>query len=483
MGDHNNYDGTLLNTMRLENTALPSSPAKNSWIVDVNRIQSPVIVTSMSNPAGIINDTDNRVNVYMAYYDRTTRQVRFRVGSVGANRSDTTGSDISATVSNNTFTTAVNHNLANDTQVYIRRYSSGNPDKTVPYYVRDSTATTFKISASRGGSAVNISGGETYGISVTGGGLVDLSGNIGKDNNQAYRINYVDAKPSSYQTVAASGEYNPNASITYDNIQNATAWTTDYPSVSTHGSGKHVAIELAKNGSADVVLLAWYDEQNDQLVYSYNTNPSGVSAAQWQTNAAVIEDNAGEGVSMAVDSSGGVHLAYYSSNGADLKYAYAPRYDKAFTVVMVDSYLSVGTLSTITVGKDNAGRQVPYIAYYATGAAALRAKLAYRDYAAKPDGGPAVAGSDSSDRVSGAWEISTVPTRNIPSEYKVSVGVYTENGVLKPIPSNSAGTIVTGSPYAENVSVDAPTRVYGNGTMNPVVGYGTTSNLEMAQKK
>ncbi|WP_148257784.1 Ig-like domain-containing protein [Leadbettera azotonutricia] len=480
MGDHDNYEGALINAMRLENTALPSSPAKTSWIVDVNRIQSPAIVTSMRDPKSAINDTDNRVNVYMAYYDRTTKQVRFRSGSVGKNRSDTMGSDILATVSsNNLFTTNEPHNLAAGTEVYIHKRHDGNPDKTIPYYVLSNGANSFSLSSTSGGSIATVPSGD-YGVSVSSGGLVDLSGNSASGYA---RIDYADAKPSSYQTVAASGQYNPGKSITYNNISGATGWTTDYPQATEYGPGKHVAIEVVKNGNADVALLAWFDEQHDQLVYSYNINPSGNSAAQWQSNAKTIEDNAGEGVSMAVDSNGGVHLAYYSSNGADLKYAYAPSYHSDFSIVTVDSYLSVGTLSTITVGMDASGRQVPYISYYATGAAALRAKVAYRDYATVPNGGTAVAGSDSTDRVTGAWEISVVPTKNTPSEYKVSVGVYTVNGYLVEIPSNTGGTLLTGSGYAGTIPVDAPTRVYGNGTLNPVVGYGTASNLEMAQKK
>jgi hypothetical protein len=482
MEDQNNYNGTLLNGMRLENTALPSTPAKTTYIVDVNRIQSPVIVTSMFNPAADIDDTTNRVNVYMAYYDRTTKQVRFRSGSVGTNRSNTLGTDFQATVSAADVFTYNNHGLAAGTQVYIRRANNAAPDKTIPYYVRTAglTANTFSLSTTGAGGAIaDVANANNTAIvvSLTGGGLVDL-GNVGT------RINYADAKPDKYQTVAASGLYNPGAAITYDNIAGTPAYTTTYPSATTYGPGNQVAIEVAKAGANDVVLIAWYDEMHDQLVYSYNTDPAGNSAAQWQSHAGVIEENAGEGVSMAVDSAGGIHMAFYSSNGADLKYAYAPSYSADFTVVTDDSYLSVGTLPTITVGEDASGRQVPYISYYATGAAALRAKLAYRDYAAVPDGGSAVAGADDADGFTGAWEVGIVPTNNTPSEFKVSVGVYTVNGVLTAIPSGAGGTTkLTGSAYAGGVPVDAPTRVYGNGTLNPVVGYGTSVNLEMAQKK
>jgi hypothetical protein len=496
MGDQNNYEGTLLNGMRLENTAMPSNPyTQGAYIVDVNRIQSPAIVTSMLYPGSSINNEDNRVNVYMAYYDRTTRQVRFRAGTVGKDFNTASGSDILGTAANalttaGTVTRQINapsHGLTDGTQVYLRSGTSTanaylNVDKTIPYYVRDVIANGFNVALSPGAKAVDISNGNNVPvvISVTGGGLADLSGRIGK------RIEHTDAKPSSYQIVAASGEYNTGTSIPYAEYEHVPAFSVTYPNATKYGPGAHVAIGVVKSGARDIVVLAWYDEMRNLLVYSYNDNPGDDSSKdQWQAHAEKIEDNAGEGVSLAVDSDGGIHLSYYSSSGADLKYAYAKRYDGEFTMVMVDAYLAVGTQSTITVGKDAKGRQVPYISYYATGAAALRAKLAYRDYEKVPDGGTTVAGADNWDQFTGAWEISAVPTKRTPTDYRISVGVHTVDGALSPIPK---GAKVQGSAYPAGADkstpqVDPPTRVYGNGTLNPVVGYGTSTKLEMAQKK
>jgi hypothetical protein len=88
----------------------------------------------------------------------------------------------------------------------------------------------------------------------------------------------------------------------------------------------------------------------------------------------------------------------------------------------------------------------------------------------------------------GAWEVSTVPTKNSVLEYRISVGAYVDSsGKLQPIPSNPSDTavVVKGAGYGagDAASINGPTRVYGNGTLNPVVGYSTTVNLEMAQKK
>jgi hypothetical protein len=496
MGVNDNYNGAVLNSMRLENTSMPSNPlVKGSYIIDINRIQSPVMVTSMKSPGASINNGDNRVNVYLAYYDRTTGQVRFRAGSVGANKTAAAGSSFEAKVDPKGWIESANHGLGKGDQVYLlsdNNYIKNNIDRTRPYYVvNDPGVNTswFAVSETMNGPVKDISNRTGAGLAVdpitvlvVGGGLADLGG-----YNTTGKLNPVDARPGNYQTVAASGKYNPGAEISHDvmvETTGVTSYKTTYPSGTTYGPGAHVAIGVVKNVShKDVAVLAWYDEENNRLVYSWNDDPSGDSAAQWQAHAVAIEDYAGEGVSLATDSEGGVHLAYYSANGADLKYAYAGSYNAAFAAVKVDAYLSVGTHSTITVGKNAQGKLVPYISYYATGAAALRAKVAYRNYE-KDSGDIARAGVDEQDRFTGAWEVSTVPTLKTPTEYRISVGVWTDTqGKIQALPTNPGGAKITGSSYGGSVAVDPPTRLFGNGTVNPVLGYGTTTNLEMAQKK
>ncbi|MDR2258344.1 MAG: Ig-like domain-containing protein [Treponema sp.] len=483
MNQYDNYTGTVLNTMRLENTTVPSNSSKTQNIVDVNRIQSPAMVTSMPYPENEINDTDNRVSVYLAYYDRTTGQVRFRAGTVGRNRSAAKGSDFTVSLSGNKVF-ASGHGLENGTEVYLRSTQEViGIDRTRPYYVINKTANNFELTSVRNDSGKKIAFYNSTGavVSVTGGGLADLSGYVGVESGA--RLGPVDANPSNYQMVASSGRYNAGSSITY--AVPGAGYKTTYPGATKYGPGPHVAAGVVEAGGKDVVVLAWYDEVNNRLVYSWNDNPAGNSAGQWQTNAREIEDYAGEGVSLATDSDGGIHLAYYSADGADLKYAYAPSYSGAFKTVTVDAYLSVGTHSTITVAKDAAGREVPYISYYATGAAALRAKLAYRAYKDTDTTADLLtAGVNERDKFTGAWEVTTVPTQKVPTEYRINVGIWTDKaGNIQALPANSNGTVVEGSSYGGALPVDPATRLYGNGTLNPVVGYATTTNLEMAQKK
>ncbi|WP_026043418.1 Ig-like domain-containing protein [Treponema primitia] len=482
----NNYDGNIVNVTRLETTTIPTG--SGTYTMDINRIQNPAMVTSMPNPNADPNDSNNRTSVYLAYYDNITKQIRFRAGTVGANRSPITGAEFAPTGGGNLFTLN-GHGLANGTQVYVRK-NGGGINRTVPYYAIVRNASTFQLAASPGGPAVNF-GNNYWGIAVVGGGLIDISGNVGTRTS-------VDSDMAHYQVVATTGAFLPGSKVTAA-VGNAGNRVVAYSASPTnYRPSPHVAIGVVKAGSNDVALLAWYDSAGRNLVFSYNTNPAGSSASQWQANARPIDEGGGTDVSMAVDSDGGIHLAYYSSDGADLKYAYIPAYNMAAAAqtVAVDSYLSVGTRTTIAVGKDTAGNQVPYISYYTSAGTGttMSARYAYRtDFTTGT--GLIPSGTDAEDMFTGKWEISAVPTANVPSDYKISVGVYTDiNGNLRPIPNaasagvsadaGTSGTKATRTNLGVS-SLNNSTSVYGlgNGNLNAVVGYTTDAGLEMAQKK
>jgi hypothetical protein len=197
---------------------------------------------------------------------------------------------------------------------------------------------------------------------------------------------------------------------------------------------------------------------------------------------------------MAVDSDGGIHLAYYSNVGANLKYAYIPAYTQgnAAQTVDVDSYLSVGTQTSIAVGKNAEGNQVPYISYYSSAGMGTTMSVRYAYRTDFSTGTIVPPGADESDRYTGKWEVSVVPSANVPSNYKINVGVYRDTaGFLKPIPGAPAGvTTVVGSGGTKAnrtafypISLNNSTSVFGNGTLNAVIGYTTGAVLEMAQKK
>jgi len=294
----------------------------------------------------------------------------------------------------------------------------------------------------------------------------------------------------SVQVVAASGV----------SISGALA---QYTATTTNGAGQFVDIGVLDIAQAQpTVVIAWYDTINRNLVLSYNTAPTsstptisgGKWSSVWETNARVIDTNAGQYVKMAIDSGGNIHLAYYNNNSGDLKYAYLTNADMVAKnpaeIVTVDSYLSVGSRCTIDVAKDANGNQVPYIGYQMSAMSGTggSARYAYRtDYSTSS----VPAGVDSSDRYTGKWEIGTIPTNRTPIDDKVNIGIHknwtgTDKGLQVAIPAAVAGTDPDVS-LAETNSfpVSNSTIVHGNGTMNPVLAYSVDENgiLEMAQKK
>lgn len=190
----------------------------------------------------------------------------------------------------------------------------------------------------------------------------------------------------------------------------------------TYKGGAYTAVGYTGGG---VAVVAWYDASKRQLVYSYNTTPATVDSTgeTWQANATVIDSSyAGWHVDMAVDSDDGIHIAYYNSAKGDLKYAYISAYDNASeaTVVTVDSYLSVGTNLTINVREEDSV-QVPYIYYYNASATQTisSVRVAWQKDTATLRNGAI------DDKFTGAWEVMTIPTTNIPNDATISGGVPT----------------------------------------------------------
>jgi hypothetical protein len=196
----------------------------------------------------------------------------------------------------------------------------------------------------------------------------------------------------------------------------------------TYRGGLYTAVGALSTGRA---VIAWYDAENKRLVYSYSPSidPSTITAtAQWQANAKVIDsDFAGWHVDLTVDKNNGIHIAYYASSSGDLKYAFLPSYDAGpgdIKVVTVDSFLSAGTKLMINTREENRGGTnviVPYISYYHPSfmQTANSVRVAWRnDFSSLSDGAVY-------DDFTGAWEVMTVPTPNIPMEDFVANGVPT----------------------------------------------------------
>ncbi len=284
-----------------------------------------------------------------------------------------------------------------------------------------------------------------------------------------------------------------------------TGYLAAYQNNTTYGPGEHVDIGLSGNN----VVIAWYDAVNRKLMISYE-NPSSLShdselatgtlarSGDWQSNAFPVEDTTGVGlyVKMAVDPAGGIHLAYYNNNGADLKYAYISQSDltqkKVTKVQVVDSYLSTGARPTIDVTRVSVTggyKYVPYIGYQMNSNlnTTASARVAY-PVNFDSNGIPLGDGADSQDMYTGNWEIKTVPTQNTPIDAKVSAGVWTsgDNKVHTAIP-NGTDTFEN-QDATKTINAQATGQraiVWGNGTLYPVISYAVSEEgkLEMAQQR
>lgn len=246
----------------------------------------------------------------------------------------------------------------------------------------------------------------------------------------------------------------------------------EYKDSTTYKAGKYVSLSMV----GKVAIVSWYDEKERNLIMAYNTDPT--TNTNWTYKQ--IDSEAGLNVKTAVDGSGGIHFAYYKSTGSDLKYAYLSSYNAStLEIVTVDSFGAVGAKCTIDVAKvgDN---YVPYISYQNNGYLGTQAaaKVAYRtDFTSST-----YEGSDSSDYLTGKWEISVVPTDNIPNDDLINVGLTkTADGEL----TNSVTGTDSKKSFTNVVSaVGDATKVWANGTQNPLLGYGIDDGtIEMAQMK
>ena len=254
----------------------------------------------------------------------------------------------------------------------------------------------------------------------------------------------------------------------------------------TTGTYLSLGLVAGSDAASDIAVLIWFDETNRMLKYTYKKNPQnnnhaaqdGSGNGTWKKPVDVFDKtNVGEYCKIAVDKAGGIHIAAYDADNADLKYAYLSKYDAAsFKTATVDSYGITGTHISLDVaytasGAD--GKPVPYIGYYS--ASAGRSKLAYLVDAATGVSGSAQ-GTDDSGYFTGKWEVSVVPTASRVQQDNINVGVW----------KTAAGVITTSVPGIGNSDTDSGT-VYGNGTANPVLGYAIkvamNGYIETAQKK
>ena len=221
---------------------------------------------------------------------------------------------------------------------------------------------------------------------------------------------------------------------------------------------------------------------------------AGTGSGYWATPI-MLKANAGENCQIAVDKVGGIHIASYDGENADLLYAYLSSYDDASPqVVTVDAYAFTGTnIRLDTVVSDDGKYIVPYIGYYMS--STQKPKMAYLPGVVSSSTTKATreavtikAGVDQTEALTGMWEESLIPTAsryadNYAYSY-VNIGLYkdTTTGKAKVMSGTDVAYTDLSGLGQENTS-----KTYGNGTANPVMAYatriGTRGHLETAQMK
>lgn len=416
MNQNMNYANTW-NSSRLDSSSIPMKGDTSGWTTDIDRIQSVSMDTFIK---------DNLTYVFMAYYDRPVKQIRFRWGTVGDDSYNIDGK------------------LSNKNENSFSRIQNS-------YGLDDIVDSKYTGAAQA----------REYDTGCRPNNLKDSYVQYSYNNNSGIPI----------QIVAATG---------VEGSRDA------YSSAKNGGAGEYVSLAIMnKDSSNPIAVVSWYDSKNMQLCMAYNTSPT--TSNNWVSK--VVDSNGGINVKIAADSDGGIHFAYYDNKGgSDLKYAYMSSYMATPQIVSVDSFGSVGAKCTIDLAKNANGKWVPYIGYQMNAylGTPLAAKIAYLPEGVSSD---IPAGVNNKDCYTGDWEVSIVPTSNIPNDDLINVGVWRDsNGNAKVFASNSdwsTGDVAPGQVVSNStLNVGNATIVHGNNTSNPIIGYGIdTGAIEMAQKK
>lgn len=289
-----------------------------------------------------------------------------------------------------------------------------------------------------------------------------------------------------YDDAYADGDKKGDTSKNYKTNYNHVAVVASTATSSNFNPSTEYSIAVVKDvtvegKTVDVVVAVWHDSRRSTLWYSYIIDPLSEAGrhsetdptpthicTHWKSPIPILNGNSGGHCAIEVDDDNHVHIAAYSkSNTGSLIYTYLDNYDSDFDAdknsCVVDSYGTTGQNITIDFAKNDDGFTIPYIGYY-------MASLQYPKYAylvdtessgANGDTWAPKDGSDDDNMYTGAWESITLPTT---SEYILDdfyIGVYRDsNGHLANIPA-----IIESLGNQNGVCG-------GNGSANPVIGYG-----------
>ena len=177
------------------------------------------------------------------------------------------------------------------------------------------------------------------------------------------------------QTAAASGAVGLGTNIAHDSngavhICSKTVASDDlYYTTNASGSWQSATIDSTGNiggdcfiilDSDDDIHITYRDDSNTNLKYATKALSSAIASSNWAVSTMDNNGNVGNFGSMAVDANDTLHVAYYSANGASLKYATLADGSTTWSREVVESTNDVGKYTSIAL--DSNGN--PHITYY-----------------------------------------------------------------------------------------------------------------------
>ena len=485
------------NAVRIETNGIWDN---GSALFETKRIKSPTIVVAAH---GEDNSSAN-TNVYLAYFDVLTSQLKFRAGNIGNKLTGVNSNNYSPeafytitkleksnTMGKNFYTVNenINWNLTEGNRVKIYKEQDGEKvlfsnDEYVIYNLDYSNKKFALLLSDESGTTEPCP-------------LYDSTTST-KLQEGTY---YIQAIPEK------SKGFFGNFTNTYGNQTKLSdlkekSTSEEYLSIIAEGTtaGEYISMGIIPKGSTggltsdDVLVIVWYGDDL-ALHYAYNTTPSTIrgngSTEGWTSSTLFTGDlaQAGEYCQIAVDGNGGIHIAALDSSNSDVIYAYIAKYDEPNNVktCIVDSNGIVGDNLMIDVALEN-GKAIPRISYY--NSSSKKPKMAYLVDTTEenPEGAK-------DDLFTGKWEVTVIPTSTTSkidlsdSGNKINVGLWKNtDGTIKTKDNINTGTKIQSTDHVNNYYSTSYGIKYGNGTPNPIVAYiikpsSTTNRIETAQMK
>lgn len=529
------YAGGQYNGIRIESGSVniqkkPTTDPKE-WNLSYSRTRNPNIVAQKQK--------DGSTMVHTVYYDAITRQVRYRRGRIRTpqlNGGNLTIADGVKAFSNNASVrtdTTVTNTLTSETMMEAwDRVENGEEIYNGPYF-HDVSDVEYKYSekvnpllytdiasAKNRKDTKGLGWAFPYSTAHTG-----PDGNLTSNDGNDYRAELPDSLMTlSGMTVnviaggidAAEGEF-ADIYLKSSDVYKSEDGTVYYPKHEyRYGASEYTALGVLSNGRP---VIAYYEPSRGKVMVTTKSDaeltafetavrnaPSdethvykdpadtdddpdtigiGTSLANFRLsfartdsweNSTVEAGNGGKFVQMTVDKNDVVHMVYVDDDADQLKYTrFTVNSNGTFNFQgtwVIDGY-SIDGYCTINVGYPSVTAENPYVYVgYMSGGYAKSAVLK-----TTPGNG------FENNSYTGTWEIATVPTLKNISKYNVSTAEYVDTAGLLKISTTPTG-VTQSIPKGATSSTTQPTPgiLYGNGTANPVIGYGTADgNVDIAQ--